>query len=96
MSADAQKKAAGEAAAELVEAGMVVGLVATPASESEHERIPPGLESLQEDPVHPDSRARGTRPRMSGMLRQPSQSSATSDPIGVISGLMIATGSSPG
>ena len=39
------------------------------------------------------SRARGTRPRMSGMLRQPSQSSTTSAPTAVISGLMIAIGS---
>ena len=33
------------------------------------------------------SRARGTRPRMSGMLRQPSQSSTISGPAGVISGI---------
>ena len=39
------------------------------------------------------SRARGTRPRMSGMLRQPSQSSTISLPTTVISGLMIASGS---
>ena len=34
-------------------------------------------------------RLRGTLPRMSGMLRQPSQSSTRSRPIGVISGLTI-------
>jgi hypothetical protein len=41
------------------------------------------------------SNTRGTRPRMSGMLRQPSQSSSVSLPMGAISGLIIATGDIP-
>ena len=42
------------------------------------------------------ARARGTRPRMSGMLRQPSQSSTISVPTGVITGLMNTIGSLSG
>src|SRR3954453_18052490 len=48
---------------------------------------------LRSSPRTRISRARGTRPRISGMLRHPSQSSTISEPITVISGLMTTIGS---
>ena len=73
----------------------MIGLVLNHASRKivEREARPPTPRS---NPRTVISRARGTWPRMSGMLRQPSHPSTMSLPTGVISGLMIAIGSASG